>query len=922
MLIIAEKPDTGNDIALALGKVVNRNNNFIEIERPEGNSVTVTWAYGHLLRLKYPEEYNEKYAQWNIDNLPLEYPPLSDPQYVPLNDSDKKTLELLGALLDKSDEVVHAGDIDPEGQLIVDSILHYLNNDKPVKRLMLNSFEESDIVAAFNKMEDNKTFKGLTESALARTGSDMLYGFSLTQFYTLMAQREGLDSVLSVGRVQTPTLNLVIQRYLENKNFIKTEYYDLQGIVGNDPESFVVKLSEFKKNEEDNFELYESIKFLKETDINSVIDSLKNKPLTVVSVDSKPGKSNPPLPFNISTLQSEASKKFKYKPKKVMEITQALREKYKVITYNRTDCRYIPESIFENSPNIISAVKENFGERYLQNEFNLSIKSRAFDNSKISAHHGIIPTAKIVDINQMSVEERNIYQMISDRFCIQFMEPERSVTTKANFIVDGWGFSASSKVVTSPGYTAFDKQPLTKKNNDNDKVDLSKILKVNDELGVVFIKNKGKTSPPALYTQASLVSDLTRVAKYVEDPMIKQALIDKDKDKEDEHGSIGTGATRHTIIESLIHERGFLQELANDDLVPTEKGLSFVSYLPDELLKPDMTALWHVAMQEIESEGKSLDSFMEDLNSFLVNHIEGVKKSGVKLNIKGVKTFDCPNNECSGKIVKRKVKDKGTYFWACTEFKNGCKSVFQDVNDSPQMKDYVCPACNNHSLRYFDGKYGKTWNCQGYKDESCNASFPDKRGEPSLKVYDCPNCKINTLKRIKGKNSWFWGCSGFKKDGCESSFQDYKGQPLLIKQECPNCKDGELKYIKPKGKDGFWGCSNYSKEESCQSIYYDDRGKPLILKKYNCPKCEEGELKQIRSDGKKFWGCSAYEEGCDAVFSDYENSPILEKHKCPNCESGEMRLLLGTKGYFWSCNKYKELGCKTVAMNDKGKPKF
>ncbi|VWL84937.1 DNA topoisomerase [Oceanivirga miroungae] len=390
-LIIAEKPELGQAIAEALSQRDNKNINKIT-GGVEVGEYTITWVFGHMLRLKDPEEYNENLKKWSLEDLPIyfeNWEHVEDSQ-----DYKKNRLKQIKQFLKQADEVINAGDPDDEGQYLIDEILEYFNYKGKELRVLINDNNAEYIIKAFNKLEDNKNYKAIGKSAYARAVADYTFGINLSRFFTLKG-----GTKITVGRVQTPTLGLVINRDLEIENHKKIFYYNFE--IDN---SENIKLSFNPKEKIEDENIAENIK-------NEVLNNFSE---FNVYVKKEIIKEYAPLPFNLAELQSEANKILGYSPKETMEITQNLREKYKAITYNRSDCQYLGEENFTEAPEIIEIVKRKLNIN--TSCINLSIKSKAFDDSKITAHHGIIPTKSNFDFNKLSEKEKDIYKMITNRY--------------------------------------------------------------------------------------------------------------------------------------------------------------------------------------------------------------------------------------------------------------------------------------------------------------------------------------------------------------------------------------------------------------------------------------------------------------------------------------------------------------------------
>lgn len=542
-LFIAEKPELGKAIAEGLDGNYKSGEGYIQ----KGDNI-VTWAFGHILELAKPEEYDEKYKLWKLEDLPL---PIKEFKYLPKKES-KKQLKIICDLIhsDKITSIVNCGDTDDEGQILVDEIIQYSKTSKPVFRVLINDLTPKAVKEEIAKIKPNADFKGMSERGFARSQADWIVGINLTRAYTIMARKNGYEGILSVGRVQTPILALIVNRDKEFENFKSIDYYSLLGDFNINNNTIKARL----KTED---------KILDENLAKEIKESCENQNAKInLKIENK--KEYPPLPYNLLVLQAECAKLFGFSPDKTLEITQNLREKHKAITYNRSDCQYLPETMFEQAPNILNIIKENLNSndeiQALIASSDLTIKSKAFNDANISAHYGIIPTQNKIS-SQLTQDELVVYNLIAKRFIIQFFHPREYQTTTINLEVNQRIFTATQNKTTKSGFRSLwqniDSEE-EQENNENDINDLS-ILKNGDIAKCSLIQiEKKQTKPRPYYTMTTLLKDLNSVAKYVSDERIKKLLIEKDKDKKGESGGIGTPATRSNHIKTLI-EREYIE---------------------------------------------------------------------------------------------------------------------------------------------------------------------------------------------------------------------------------------------------------------------------------------------------------------------------------------------------------------------------
>ena len=643
-LIIAEKKELAEAIVAAIPGEKKYNGSSIII-----GDYIACWIYGHILTHKEPEEIDPSLKKWKLDTLPI-YFSKWDKKILPYR---KDLFNTVKDLIHSNEitEIIHAGDADSEGQYLVDELLEYCSNKKPVKRLMVNDNTLGGVQKAFSKIEDNSKYTALGKSAEARAIADMIVGFSLSRFYSIIN-----NAKLSIGRVQTPTMALVVNRDNEIKNHIKEKYYNLYLKTNINNIDIDLRYSSKERIMD---------KFIYEEFINNVGDKTSNLLIT-----KKENYRATPLPYNLSDLESDAATLFKYSAKKTMDITQNLRDKYKAITYNRSDCRYLSDEHFKEAPKLIPLVAEKLN---FTATFDFNEKSRCFNDKYVTAHHGIIPTGA-GDFEQFSQEEKNIYKLIAERYLIQFLEKVKIEKTEAKVEINEAIFKKSSIKILEPGYTKYFK--VLEDDNENDEEveekkenNLSKIPVGEYQIQVgqpnFFIEEK-ETMAKKPYTEATLIKDLNNIAKYVKDPEIRELLKSKDKDKKDVNGSIGTTATIPGILEGLI-EKGFLTR-KEEKIISTELAKEYLKILPESLKTPDSTALWWSIQEKIaRGEAKLEDltlSVLEDVKTIINSEHKTISSEFSTLKQEKEIIGVCP--KCGEPIYEG---EKNFY---CNGYKSGC----------------------------------------------------------------------------------------------------------------------------------------------------------------------------------------------------------------------------------------------------------
>lgn len=614
---------------------------------------------------------------WKLEDLPL---PIKEFKYLPKKES-KKQLKIICDLIhsDKITSIVNCGDADDEGQILVDEIIQYSKTSKPVFRVLINDLTPKAVKEEIAKIKPNADFKGMSERGFARSQADWIVGINLTRAYTIMARKNGYEGILSVGRVQTPILALIVNRDKEFENFKSINYYSLLGDFNINNNTIKARL----KTED---------KILDENLAKEIKESCENQNAKInLKIENK--KEYPPLPYNLLVLQAECAKLFGFSPDKTLEITQILREKHKAITYNRSDCQYLPETMFEQAPNILNIIKENLNSndeiQALIDSSDLTIKSKAFNDANISAHYGIIPTQNKIS-SQLTQDELVVYNLIAKRFIIQFFHPREYQTTTINLEVNQRIFTATQNKTTKSGFRSLwqniDSEE-EQENNENDINDLS-ILKNGDIAKCSLIQiEKKQTKPRPYYTMTTLLKDLNSVAKYVSDERIKKLLIEKDKDKKGESGGIGTPATRSNHIKTLI-EREYI-EVSKDKkqiIKSTKKGRDLIKLSPKSLITPDMTALWFEQQKMIEISELRREQFLEEITKEVISEIQRIDKNQEFkiLDNENKPKIQCP--QCNKGFLQRiKSKNGNSWWWGCSEFKQGCKAMYYDDNGKPKI---------------------------------------------------------------------------------------------------------------------------------------------------------------------------------------------------------------------------------------------
>lgn len=596
ILYIAEKPSLARAIADVLPKPHKKQNGFIEL----GNGDCVSWCLGHLLEQADPADYNPDFKPWRFEHLPI----IPDEWKLKPRSQTRSQLAVLRKLIRQSKQLVHAGDPDREGQLLVDEVINYLGasdtKKRTAQRLLISDLNPKAVSTALNSLKSNAEFIPLSVSALARSRADWIYGINLTRAYSIQGRKAGYNGVLSVGRVQTPLLGLVVRRDKEIENFVSKPFYEVQAVV--ETESGECFKARWKPSE--NCQPYqdEEGRVLNRKLAENVIARIKGQPAELVKLTQKRKKENAPLPFNLSALQIEAAKRFGMSAKAVLDTCQALYERHKLLTYPRSDCRYLPEGHFAQAADVVNAITSN---QQTLKEFlplvNTSRRSSAWNDKNVSAHHAIIPTTRQANVASLSQQENQVYDLVSRYYLAQFMTSYEYDDTRVDLIIAGGQFIATAHQTINSGW----KQLLSSSEAKHSSLpELSEGQPLRCIDGLLEEKN---TQPPKYFTDATLLAAMTGISRYVTDPDVRKVLKETD--------GLGTEATRAGIIELLFTRGFFVRE--GKTIRSTTVGRALVDCLPESATTPDMTALWESELSRISQQESNYSHFMQPLEERL-----------------------------------------------------------------------------------------------------------------------------------------------------------------------------------------------------------------------------------------------------------------------------------------------------------------
>jgi len=672
-LFIAEKPLVANAIAAELGQISKGNGHIIC-----GDDV-VTWCFGHMLELAEPDEYTSDEVPrnasdnkiWRIEDLPI----IPDEWIINPKKDTEKQLNIIGGLIEQADSVVNAGDPDREGQLLIDEVLVYFSNAKPVKRYWTNAVDPASVKKGLLELKDNEDYKSWGYAAKARQRADWLIGMNLSRAYTLRAQRGGSRVLLTVGRVQTPTLALVVNRDLDIKAFKPIPYHSLSIEAGCSGEVLMARW----KAKEDQVGLDDEGRLVDTAIANKLVQTMTEKKGIVSEYKQEKKKKSQPLVHSLASLTLLVSNKFGYGAEDVLKTCQALYEKHKLTSYPRTDCPYLPESQFLESSEVVEAighVNKEFSD-YIES-VDLKIKSKTWNDSKVTAHHGIIPTLHKGDKSCLTKMEVSIYNQIVISYLAQFLPVHEFMKTTVLIEVEGEKLVVHGKVITINGWLdVYRASEETEKKEiqfipemtKGDTVQCGKVTRIDS-----------KTKPPSRFTEGTLMQAMINIHKFVDEAEHKKILIEGD--------GIGTPATQASTI-SELKRRGFLEENGKS-ISSTVLGRSSIAALPEAVKSPILTALYERMLKGIE-QGKS------EMNDFLVKQTAFIKLQVAKANdgsisiAGGGKVVAISTVHkclaCGSGLSRRPSKKKG-FWWGCSNYPT-CKETYFDIKGKPNYKNSI-----------------------------------------------------------------------------------------------------------------------------------------------------------------------------------------------------------------------------------------
>ncbi|MDT8189605.1 DNA topoisomerase III [Pseudomonas aeruginosa] len=640
-LFLCEKPSQGKDIARVLGAGQRGNGCY------SGAGTVVTWCIGHLIEAAPPEAYDELYKRWSLEQLPI----IPERWRVEPKAATAAQLKVVKQLVSQASELVIATDADREGEMIAREIIELCGYRGPIQRLWLSALNDASIRKALGALKPSSETLPLYAAALARSRADWLVGMNLSRLFTLLGRQAGYDGVLSVGRVQTPTLALVVRRDREIAGFVSVPFWAIEVRLSTGGHSFLASWIA----SDDCCDA--AGRCLQQAVAQHAAERLRAAgSAQVVTVATDRVREAPPLPFDLGTLQQVCSRQLALDVQETLDIAQALYETHKATTYPRSDSGYLPESMFAEVPAVLAAVLASDPSlRPLQELLDRTQRSRAWNDSKVSAHHGIIPTLEPANLAAMSDKELAVYRLIRAHYLAQFLPHHEFDRTTAQLRCGGQTLQAVGKQVIIPGWNQVLTAPEAD-NTDGEATPRSQVLPALHEGLSCQVDHVGlqalKTQPPKPYTQGDLIKAMKGVAKLVTDPRLKQKLKATT--------GIGTEATRASIIKGLL-ERGYLLKKGRA-VRASDTACTLIDAVPAAITDPGTTAVWEQALDMIEAGDMTLETFVAKQSIWITQLVQQYRMA--TLAIKLPEGPACPL--CGGATHQRSGKTGS--FWSCCRY--------------------------------------------------------------------------------------------------------------------------------------------------------------------------------------------------------------------------------------------------------------
>ena len=674
-LVLTEKPSVGREVAKILNCQQKGNGCF------SGAKYIVTWALGHLVTLADPEMYDDKYKSWRLEDLPMLPPKM---ELVVMKETSKQFGVVKNLLRSPEiEELIIATDAGREGELVARWILKKAGWRKPVKRLWISSLTERAIREGFNNLRPGKDFEPLYAAAECRAEADWLVGLNVTRALTCK-----FNAQLSAGRVQTPTLAMVVEREKEIKQFVPKDYWSID-----------VQTNGFTLHWQDK---NGQTRIFEKSKADYIVAKVTGQSGMATDVKKEAKKELPPLAYDLTELQRDANRKFGFSAKKTSTVMQQLYENHKIVTYPRTDSRYISEDIVPTLPerlkNIALGPYVNLARTIIRNR--PLITKRFVDGSKVSDHHAIIPTEQPAVLAKLSSDEMKIYDLIVRRFMAVLSPPFEYEQTTVKAVIKEEFFTARGKIVKIKGWkTIYDGSgSLDDEDDEEEKTQTLPEINKNDSLKSLSVKLiAGKTKPPARYTEATLLSAMEHPSKLIEDRKLREAM--------DQSHGLGTPATRAEILEKLFNS--FYMNRQGKEIIPTSKGIQLINLVPEELKSPELTAQWEQQLTEISKGRAKSQVFLEGMRDYASQLVSTVTGSDNIFRHDNLTRTKCPN---CGKYLLQ-VKGKKGEMYVCQDRECGYRKGISQTSNAR------CPQCHKKMEIRGEGE-NKIFSCScGYREK-------------------------------------------------------------------------------------------------------------------------------------------------------------------------------------------------------------
>ncbi|KIP18864.1 DNA topoisomerase III family protein [Burkholderia sp. MSHR3999] len=648
-LFLCEKPSQGKDIARVLGARQQGDGCY------QGNGVTVTWCIGHLIEAAEPNAYGEQYKHWSLDSLPI----IPNPWRIEIKPKTAAQFKIVKALIAKADELVIATDADREGEMIARELIELCRYRGSIQRLWLSALNDASIRQALGALRPGSETMPLYHAALARSRADWLVGMNLSRLFTVLGRQAGYDGVLSVGRVQTPTLRLVVDRDREIARFVPVPFWAIELTLASSGQRFTAHWQAPDGSTDDTG------RCLQQHVAQSALATLRNaRDVEVIAVDTERVREAPPLPFDLGTLQETCSRQLGLDVQETLDIAQALYETHKATTYPRTDCGYLPESMLADVPTVLATlVATDPSLRPLVATLDPTQRSRAWNDGKITAHHGIIPTLEPANLTAMSEKEQAVYRLIRAHYLAQFLPHHEFDRTVAHFASGPERLNATGKQIVVIGWHSVLNEPASNEGTGDDseppRSQTLPPLESGTRCAIEQVELKALTTqPPRPYTQGELIKAMKGVAKLVSDPRLKQILKDTT--------GIGTEATRASIIQGLIARRYLIKK--GRAVRASDTAFTLIDAIPAAIADPGTTAVWEQALERIEAGDMTLDAFVTRQATWVTQLVQQYAQTTLSITLP-------PSPPCPlcGTAMRQRTSQHGA-FWSCTRYPD-CKGT-------------------------------------------------------------------------------------------------------------------------------------------------------------------------------------------------------------------------------------------------------